>query len=56
MILGQSAGAAAVLAIQNGVGVQDVDYAKLRQRLLACGQQLEWTAGSAKKNRGPRQP
>ena len=41
MILGQSAAAAAALAIDGGVAVQKVGYAKLRERLLADGQVLE---------------
>jgi hypothetical protein len=41
MILGQSAGAAASLAIDESVAVQDVDYAKLRELLLKEGQLLE---------------
>jgi len=45
MILGQSAGAAASLAIDSACGVQDVQYEKLRQRLIADGQVLEWPAG-----------
>lgn len=40
MILGESAAAAASLAIEAGQPVQDVDYAKLRARLLANGQIL----------------
>jgi hypothetical protein len=40
MILGQSAGTAAALAIEGKLPVQDVDYAKLRDRLLADGQKL----------------
>lgn len=40
MILGQSAAAAASIAIDAGQAVQDVDYAKLRDRLLAEGQIL----------------
>jgi hypothetical protein len=40
MILGQSAGTAAAMALDEGVGVQQVDYAKLRRRLLADGQRL----------------
>jgi hypothetical protein len=40
MVLGQSAGTAAVHAINNGVSVQKVDYAKLKARLLADGQAL----------------
>ncbi len=43
MIMGQSAATAAVMAIEDGVAVQRVDYAKLRARLLADGQLLEWT-------------
>jgi hypothetical protein len=45
MILGQSAATAAVQAIDGGVAVQDVEYAKLRERLLADGQVLEFDAG-----------
>ncbi len=41
MILGQSAATAAVLAIENAVGVQDVRYERLRQRLLDDDQVLE---------------
>lgn len=41
MILGQSAATAAVFAIEGNVPVQDVDYAKLRLRLLDDGQILE---------------
>lgn len=41
MILGQSAGAAAAIAIDEKVAVQDVDYAKLRAVLLAEGQLLD---------------
>jgi hypothetical protein len=41
MILGQSAATAAVFAIEDDVNVQNVDYAKLRKRLLADGQVLE---------------
>jgi len=41
MILGQSAAAAADLAIRNGIPVQDVPYDALRTRLLARGQRLD---------------
>ncbi|HCO94699.1 MAG TPA: FAD-dependent oxidoreductase, partial [Phycisphaerales bacterium] len=41
MILGQSAATAAVLAIDEKINVQDVDYSKLRVRLLTDGQVLE---------------
>jgi hypothetical protein len=51
MILGQSAATAAVIAIEDKVGVQKVDYAKLRKALLRDQQVLEWTGGgSAKAN------
>jgi hypothetical protein len=42
MILGQSAATAACLAIECEVPVQKVDYPRLRSRLLADGQVLEW--------------
>jgi FAD dependent oxidoreductase len=42
MILGQSAATAAVMAIESGEAVQDLPYAKLRERLLADGQVLEY--------------
>ncbi len=41
MILGQSAGTAAVLAIDEGVAVQDIDYPKLKKKLLKDGMILE---------------
>lgn len=47
MILGQSAASAAVLAIDAGVAVQDVDYARLRERLISDGQVLESAQSSA---------
>ena len=43
MILGQSAATAAVLAMDDDVAVQKLDYAKLQKHLLADGQILEWT-------------
>ncbi|MCL4797430.1 MAG: FAD-dependent oxidoreductase [Bryobacteraceae bacterium] len=43
MILGQSAATAAVMAIDSNMAVQDVPYEKLRERLLADGQVLEFT-------------
>jgi hypothetical protein len=42
MILGQSAGTAAALAIEEGVGIQNLDYEKLKARLEKGGQRLEW--------------
>ncbi len=43
MILGQSAATAASLAIDGDSTIQDVPYAKLRERLLADGQILAYT-------------
>jgi len=40
MILGQSAATAAAMAIENEQAVQEVDYSKLKERLLADGQKL----------------
>ena len=40
MILGQSAGTAACLAIDDDVPVQDVEYSKLKNRLIADKQRL----------------
>lgn len=47
MILGQSAATAAVHAIDANVAVQDIDYGKLRERLLADGQILEYVPKSS---------
>lgn len=44
MTLGQSAATAAALAIDGKLDMQAVDYAKLRERLLADGQVLEYSA------------
>lgn len=41
MILGQSAAAAAAIALDRGKAVQDIDYAPLRAKLMADGQILE---------------
>ncbi len=49
MILGQSAATAAVLAMDDGVFVQQLDYARLRARMIADGQVLEWTQPPARK-------
>jgi hypothetical protein len=51
MILGQSAATAASLAIDEVVPVQKVDYRRLRDRLLADKQILEWT-GSVRAEAG----
>lgn len=42
MILGQSAGTAAALALDNGIAVQDLKYANLKARLEKDGQRLVW--------------
>ncbi|MEK7833029.1 MAG: FAD-dependent oxidoreductase, partial [Acidobacteriota bacterium] len=47
MILGQSAATAAVMAIDDKTAVQDVPYAKLRERMLRDKQVLEFS-GTAK--------
>ena len=49
MILAQSAATAAAMAIDAGSAVQDVPYAKLRERLLADGQVLESPARAAER-------
>ncbi len=48
MILGQSAATAAVMAIDDNTAVQDVPYAKLREKLSADGQVLQYTAPEKK--------
>ena len=45
MILGQSAGEAAVLAIENATSVQRVPYETLAQRLRAKGQLIDPVKG-----------
>ena len=47
MIVGQSAGIAAALAAASDVAVQEVPYARLRERLLAQGQALELAGAGA---------
>jgi FAD-dependent oxidoreductase family protein len=49
MILGQSAATAAALAIDANQAVQDVPYARLRERLLKDGQVLEYDTPRGKK-------
>ncbi|MDP3069280.1 MAG: FAD-dependent oxidoreductase [Opitutaceae bacterium] len=49
MILGQSAATAAVMAIDAKTPVQDVPYARLRERLLQDAQILQATAPAVKK-------
>ena len=48
--LGQAAGTAAALSVQEHADVQDLDYGKLRARLLADGQKVEmdtWPDGTS---------
>jgi len=47
MILGQSAGTAAAMAITDEIAVQDLDYAKLKVKLQGDGQRLAWNDRSA---------
>lgn len=54
MVLGQSAATAAGLAIEDGVPVQSVGYATLRDRLLKDGQVLDWAAVEPPETRPPR--
>ncbi|MDA9857915.1 FAD-dependent oxidoreductase [Rubripirellula sp.] len=42
MILGQSAGTAAAFAIEDGIALQDLDYAKLKAKLERDEQRLIW--------------
>jgi FAD dependent oxidoreductase len=49
MILGQSAATAAVMAIDGKMAVQDVPYAKLRERLLLDTQVLEYVTAVSPK-------
>jgi len=48
MVLGQSAATAAVQAIESNVAIQDIDYDRLRKRLLADHQVLVWTGPKTK--------
>jgi hypothetical protein len=48
MVLGQSAATAAVLAIEEGVAVQALNYDRLRPRLVADHQLLAHVASAAK--------
>jgi len=41
MILGESAGVAAGMAVRDRVSVQQVDYRQLRKKLLSLNQRLE---------------
>jgi len=48
MILGQSAATAAALSIEQSVAVQQLDYARLRARLLEDKQVLAWSSPPAR--------
>jgi hypothetical protein len=52
MVLGQSAATAAAHALEEDRPVQRIDYARLRARLLADGQVLEWTPAPGQAVRG----
>jgi hypothetical protein len=52
MILGQSAATAAVLSLDEGLAVQDLDYSQLKAQLLKDGQILEMTHPSSIPVRG----
>jgi len=54
MVLGQSAATAAALALDDGVAVQQVAYKKLRERLVADKQVLDWTRSSGTASRDPK--
>lgn len=54
--MGQASGAAAALAIEQGSPVQDVDYQRLRQRLLEDGQVLVRDENLDPQARGRREP
>jgi hypothetical protein len=47
MVLGQSAAIAAGMALDEKAAVQRINYKRLRPRLLAAGQVLEWTSHPA---------
>lgn len=42
MVMGQSAATAAVIAIDSGKALQQIDYAKLKEKMLADGQVLDF--------------
>jgi hypothetical protein len=54
MVLGQSAATAAALALDDKVDVQQVDYKRLRERLLQDKQVLDWSP--PKRGLDPRKP
>ncbi len=56
LILGQSAAAAAAIAIDGGTSVQAVPYKQLRERLLKDGQVLEYSQAATNRNAGVAAP
>lgn len=52
MVLGQSAATAAVQALEQGVAIQQIDPERLKQRLLADGQVLDFESPPAVENTG----
>jgi hypothetical protein len=54
MVLGQSAATAASMAIDEEIDVQDVGYDKLKNRLLADGQVLEWARRPTAKSKSSK--
>jgi hypothetical protein len=44
MILGQSAGTVAALAVEKNIGIHDLSYDKIKAKLIQDGQILEYTA------------
>ena len=56
MILGQSAATNAVMAIDKGAAVQDIEYAAIREQLLKDGQVLEYKGAVGGGGRGGIEP
>lgn len=56
MVLGQSAATAAVRALEEGVEIQKIDYPRLKQRLLADGQVLDFESPTSPKRAAAPKP
>jgi len=56
MVLGQSAATAACQAIDSNAAIQDIDFPKLKARLLEDKQVLEWTGPRKAENAGGIDP
>ena len=52
MVLGQSSATAAVLSLDEKIAVQKIDYSKLKEKLLAEGQVLEWARATSETPKG----